>query len=48
MKGVTSKAKRGPHNRTIGTNLGLSTADSCSLVLATSFAKECEYFDHCC
>lgn len=29
-------------------NFGLSTAESCNFVLAASFAKDCEYFDHCC
>ena len=38
---------QGPHRRTIGRNFGLRTADSCNLVLAASFAKDSEYFDHC-
>ena len=36
------------YSRTIGRNFGLSTADSCNLVLAAIFAKDSEYFDHCC
>ena len=36
------------YSRTIGRNFGLSIADSCNLVLAAIFAKDSEYFDHCC
>ena len=35
------------YSRTIGRNFGLSTADSCNLVLAAIFSKDSEYFDHC-
>ena len=31
-----------PYSSTIGMNFGLSTAESCSFVLAASFAKDCE------
>ena len=44
---IASKAMVGAHSRTIGTNFGFNTADSCNLVLAATFAKDSEYFDHC-
>ena len=31
-----------PYSSTIGMNFGLSTAESCSFVLAASLAKDCE------